>query len=254
MNLAIFEGQFPNLSSCQKYCLEKNRASRNEEFPERKWHDRQIDLFHSQKNGINTRSETITSYLLQGSNHKIVDIGGGTGWLYEKLSGKFDSEFTYLLVETERSLKTFESIHRKRERKNNFAIMSSEEFKTEKENVSASVIYINSVLQYMQDPILSITEFVSPPPRETLIFDDLVISTTGDFWSCQRYYGHLVPYHFLNLSQFISQIEGIGYKLVSNSEYPASFSSGWDFKIDLLNEFIELDKPISLIFEYAEWK
>ena len=247
MNSAIFEGQFLDLPSCQRYCLEKNRATGHEEYPEKTWQDRQTSIFHSQKIGIDTRSESITSYLPKGLKHRVVDIGGGSGWLYEKLTAKFDSEFTYLLVETKRSLKTFESIHRFRESKNNFAISSSEEFKTK--TLSASVIYINSVLQYVPNPIEFIADIVSRTQPGNLIFNDLVISVTGDFWSSQRYYGHLVPYHFLNLNDFISQIEGLGYKLALNAEYGASFSSGWDFKIDLLNVSIELDKPRSLIFK-----
>jgi putative methyltransferase (TIGR04325 family) len=105
------------------------------------------------------------------------------------------------------------------------------------------------VLQYIDDPIRKINEILSVYPTSTIIFDDLVNSQLEDFWTCQRFYGHLVPYHFLNLPEFINSITSLGFHLVQKDNYLPTFSEGWDFRVEDFGESIALDIPKTLIFQ-----
>jgi putative methyltransferase (TIGR04325 family) len=220
-----------------------------EVFPEEIWKLRQLSLLQNPSQGSEVRLESITEYFPKNSNPEILDFGGGSGWLFEKLDNFFEGGISYTLVETKQSLETFDFLHEDRRTRNNFKALSIDNLIFQESDRTDLVIYFNSVLQYIENPIKVITELLSLFPAKTLVFDDLINSELEDFWSCQRYYGHLVPYHFLKLDHFINQTKSLSFDLVENKDYKPSFSDKWMYKVDYNYKEYDLDQPRTLIFE-----
>jgi putative methyltransferase (TIGR04325 family) len=245
----IFENKFQSYSECLDYCNFKNKKDGIESFPEEVWKSRQLRLFKNPSQGSEVRLESITEYFPQSCNLEILDFGGGSGWLFEKLDKLCKRNINYTLIETTHSLETFDFLHEDRRKLSNFKALSMNNLKFRDSKSNESVIYVNSVLQYIENPVVAITEVLSLFPARVLILDDFINSELEDFWSCQRYYGHLVPYHFLNLQSFINQIQSLSFDLSVNKEYRPSFSDKWLYKVNFNDLDYDLDQPRTLIFE-----
>ena len=249
MGEAIFLGKFKKYLECFQYCSAKNHESGNIQFPERIWRERQILQFGEQSSGQDYRSESISNFLRADTLYHILDFGGGSGWLFEKIQSVHSEKFEYCLVETNESLQLFADLHEGRRGVGNFMALNLDQLSTRQFSAAENVLYINSVLQYIKEPIRKIEEILSVYLASTIIFDDLANCERDNFWTCQRYYGHLVPYHFLNLPELISSISGLGFSLVEQNNYTPSFSDGWDFRVENLGESISFDNPKTLIFK-----
>ena len=152
------------------------------------------------------------------------------------------------MLETPESLELFKDINTARAAFVNFTATNLDQFGVQDISVGESILYINSVLLYIEDPIRQIEKILNIYPATTIIFDDLVNCEKDDFWSCQRYYDHLVPAHFLNLSEFIDSISGLGFHLTQKADYEPVFSKGWEYRVDNFGESIYPDRPKSLVF------
>jgi putative methyltransferase (TIGR04325 family) len=251
MGEAIFLGKFKNYLECQKWCHSKNEESERTVFPQDIWRRRQMEELEKQRSGRGNRSESISKALNIDTFYNIVDFGGGSGWLFEKIKSIQATNFHYYLIETAESLQTFENINEQRKAFTNFMAASLAEFEKQDLTLGKNILYINSVLQYIEEPIKQIENILKVYPSSTIIFDDLVNSKKDDFWSCQRYYDYLVPYHFVNLSKFIDSISQLGFRITKEVDYDHTFSDGWECRIDNFGEEIDLDSPKSLIFDHS---
>lgn len=218
------------------------------QFPQDIWQQRQLREFDRQKFGQENRSETISNFLKNDTFYNILDFGGGSGWLFDRLQSVFVGDFQYYLLETSESLEVFEDVNTTRTAFANFTATSLDQLGSEIFRFGVNILYINLVLQYIEDPIKKIEKLLNIYPAITIIFDDLVNCETDDFWSCQRYYDHLVPYHFLNLNDFIDSVSGLGFHVIQKVDYKPVFSNGWDYRVDNLGESIYPDRPKSLVF------
>jgi putative methyltransferase (TIGR04325 family) len=248
MGEAIFLGKFESYLECRQKCSSQNEESGSTQFPKDIWRERQLQEFDKQRSGQDNRSETISSFLKIDSFYHILDFGGGSGWLFDRIQSVYAGSFQYYLLETTESLEVFQDINTSRAALVNFTATSLEQFGSQNLSVGESILYINSVLQYIEDPIKQIEKLLNIYPANTIIFDDLVNFESDDFWSCQRYYDHLVPYHFLNLSDFIDSVSRLGFHLIRKVDYEPVFSTGWDCRVDNFGESIFPDRPKSIIF------
>jgi putative methyltransferase (TIGR04325 family) len=248
MGEAIFLGKFKNYLECRQKCDSQNEDSGRTQFPKDIWRQRQLQEFDKQRSGQDKRSETISKFLKIDTFYNILDFGGGSGWLFERIQSVYAGSFQYYLLETPESLELFEDINTVRAALMNFTATSLDQFGIQDLSVGESILYINSVLLYIEDPIRQIEKILNIYPATTIIFDDLVNCEKDDFWSCQRYYDHLVPAHFLNLSEFIDSVSGLGFHLTQKVNYEPVFSKGWECRVDNFGESIYPDRPKSLVF------
>ena len=251
---SIFGGKFSNFFDCLSYCLKMNTTSNNLYFPEKIWKDRQVAFLERQKKGLDSRFESILLHLPKQERFQIFDVGGGSGWLFEKLIENFEDKFTYYLLETEKSLEIFSEIHAERITRKNFKLISSEKYRHQSIESDNLFVYVNSVLQYVDNPIHFLAKIVNAAPAVKLVFDDFQNSSTQEYWSCQRYYGHLFPCHFLKVDDFINKIEKLGYKLIINEPYNQTFTSGWNYTIADAGEILIPERSRTLIFENSAMK
>jgi putative methyltransferase (TIGR04325 family) len=250
MGEAIFLGKFESYLECHQKCSAKNEESGSTQFPKDIWRQRQLQEFDKQRTGQYNRSQTISNFLKIDTFYNILDFGGGSGWLFDRIQSVYAGRFQYYLLETDESLEVFEDINNSRAALVNFTATNLDQFSNSNLSVGENILYINSVLQYIEDPIKQIEKLLNVYPANTIIFDDLVNFESDDFWSCQRYYDHLVPYHFLNLFDFIDSVSRLGFHLIRKVDYEPVFSTGWDCRVDNFGESIFPDRPKSLAFAH----
>jgi putative methyltransferase (TIGR04325 family) len=81
-------------------------------------------------------------------------------------------------------------------------------------------LYCNSVLQYFgtNDVFLSLIERTQP---EFILLDDLVAGNAKDFFTVQLFRGSAIPYRFLGLQPLLSDLEAVGYFVLTRHPYAA---------------------------------
>ncbi len=238
MSNYIFQECFSTYEQAFDFCEKSNIGKK---FPADVWQVRQLEFLRKSRLGISPRAESISEILAKEKDLKIVDFGGGSGWLFQYLKALGYDANCLAIVETDESISWFN-------KGNIDSVWKTNKELTELElNGQKEVFYSNSCIQYV-DKIEPFLGLILKKPWTYLILEDIPNLENRDIWTCQNYYGYLSPYHFFNINSLISLIENFGFKLTLNSEYQVTYPADWRYLIEEKDSVIAPEMSRTLIF------
>ena len=122
------------------------------------------------------------------------------------------------------------------------------------ENKICNVMHVGSALQYIDDYKLFIQELANTKPRYFL-FSDVFAGEIPTFVTGEHYFDSVIPFRFFNLSELVTLIEKMGYRLILKTEYDRTMVGQRDpLPLDSLPEIYRLKYSHHLLFkETCRW-
>lgn len=165
----------------------------------------EIPFFHKQRN-LNL-AMVVGTLLSQRKKIKILDFGGGLGigylTLLESLPLLVD-KINYEIVDIPEICKVGNDLFKNDNKINFFSSLEKSE--------EVDIIYTSSCIQYVDSWKEILNEFSKIQPGY-LLFSDLFISKQESFVALQNYYESKIPHWFINLEEFLHELELIRYEL-----------------------------------------
>jgi putative methyltransferase (TIGR04325 family) len=174
------------------------------------WILKEIDAGKTPFCGHEALGVLASTLVLKKKEISIVDFGGGlgTGFLQLLCSLPKDTQIRYFIVDEEKMCEKGRSLFRGW---NNLAFGSE---LTEKQINNTDIIYINSVLQYIEN-YASVLQKLVALGAEFILFDRLAAGNNPYFVSRQlNAPGQALPYMFLNIAEFRSLLSQYGYRVI----------------------------------------
>lgn len=241
-NESIFKGQFTNELEALKYVNENPQIESTSEIV---WKKRQEDFFGLASEGRPPRWLSFVDLPLISEIDRIVDFGGGSGWLELVLKKYLNRDITYINIETKKSISMFQ---------NN--ILSTpiviDDLLTHNHSQCEhpALLYSNSVIQY-PGALDDLFKIIKHCEFEYIVLDDIPISNANNFITLQKYYDSLNLYYFFNPNNLIIELAKLGYKLDRKMNYPNVYPDDWKYQIDPIERetpIVKLLDPVSLHF------
>ena len=241
-------GIFSNPTS--RNLIRKTRKS--EVWESERWVSRQKRFLELALLGNYEReSLLLDTNLLESVSGTVIDFGGGSGWLYHKIE-KMDFDLSeYINVESV-------DLHTNCQHdKNNYVFKElGASMSSLKQNPGTVILYLNSVLQYLENNS-KLAELVRDLSPTCLILEDVTFSSSDEFFAEQLYYDTTIPYRFVSEKSLISTLESVGLGLSRRVMYKRNIAEGYsyDFSVEVADfnigetvslEFIRLN-PVTLI-------
>ena len=118
---------------------------------------------------------------------RILDFGGGMGLMYLMTCNEVPGTYNYLVIENSEICQTARML---------FEDDSRIQFQSQiPENCEMDIVYVNSVMQYIDNWEALIPKLLEVSPKY-ILFDDLYAGDIPNFISLQRYYESLIPHRF----------------------------------------------------------
>ena len=218
---AIWLGMFDSWQSCADYSQHLTTATTEvSAFTTDRWVRRQEAMYLSATKGDFPRATSLPPVVEMTGEHKIYDFGGGSGWGIELLSEVSLSNLSaYIVIEQPKFVERL-NIKTSRSKKLTFCSLSDV---YESSNSSSGLLYANSALQYLSsdEEIHSLIQKTRP---NWILIDDLQVSTGGEFFSLQKYYGQFIPCRFYSPSKLCDFLKTLGYLQVFCFPYEKRYS------------------------------
>jgi len=228
----FFELENSDLGQASSYNLDKISTA----FSQEKWLIRQSEFFEMSLNGELPRNSNLPIFTFLNSRERILDIGGGSGWV----SNLLHKDCVYRNLEN----KDIQEFFSNRYNISSRFISDASEIITYK----PSMVYANSVVQYFTKIADFINLVVIAQPLHVLL-DDLYLSERGSFYSLQRYYETYIPTFFPFAEEFISMFKEISYDVVFDFPFLITNNKDLRIAIDLHDEESEfLEPPRTILF------
>jgi putative methyltransferase (TIGR04325 family) len=201
------------------------------------WVNKQVSRLGSLNDGIdiiNVRNDLLIENIKP--NMKVLDVGGslGTSWV----SVKDVENIKYTIVEN----KMIVDAGRKH-------IPNIDFFTEVPTDTVYDIVYIRTSLQYMDDwksTLYDITE----NRNKTLLFKHTALGDFPTFATIQNWYGHEIPYWFINFNEFNDILIERGYELTMKRDCESFKDSKdhWD-SIQNYPEKYRIDKTLDIKYE-----
>lgn len=219
--MEIFQGKFESLETALR---EQKFLNPNDAFSTERWKSRQQLFLDMSREGISPRHSSLVRFLEENEQIEIIlDIGGGSGWIFHLLRAKIQRPLTYINLEIkeicDQFSKEFKEAHLVQ-----FVDSWESIFRLEK----ISLVYSNSTLQYISDEIF-FENFKKINQPQYIVLDDFIATGSQSYWTLQNYYGNFIPYCFRNLNEFNQKLLEQGYSVVSAEDYPQTLAAGFDY-------------------------
>ncbi|ASY10025.1 methyltransferase domain-containing protein [Candidatus Planktophila lacus] len=219
--MEIFQGKFESLETALR---EQKFINPSDAFSTERWKTRQQLFLDMSREGISPRHSSLVRFLEENEQIEIVlDIGGGSGWIFHLLRARIQRPLTYINLEIKEICDEF-SKEFKETHLVQFVDSWEPIFRLEK----ISLVYSNSTLQYISDEIF-FENFKKIHHPQYLVLDDFIATSSQSYWTLQNYYGNFIPYCFRNLNEFNQKLLAQGYSVVSAEDYPQTLASGFDY-------------------------
>ena len=222
----VFEFKFTDFSAVNALAQELN-ATGSLAFQSKNWLTKQNNILMETRRG-NFKRLTFMPFIASILDvKKIIDFGGGSGWVFETLGDSVKEKIEkYLVIENTESCEFFANKYFGEK------IQFSTVVDLEKNNLfhSVDILYLNSVMQYLEslDQFNILVDFYSP---EYILIDDLVVSPAEEFFSLQEYYGIKIPYRFSDIDKIHSSMSARKYTELVNIQYGINIDLDYEFKI-----------------------
>lgn len=206
-------------------------------FMSEQWKRRQIEMFKDALAGKRPRITTLQLHLNTLMKAEVIDLGGGSGWLYSLLMTDFKNVIVnYVNLELPSTIQAFSSLH-----KNSAHYKWESDLKLIGKTEVYRILYSNSCIQYFPDNKMLYSSLETLQP-DKVVFDDLMLMDGPGWFSLQNYYGYLQVNRFFGKEEFIICLEKSGYELESIEPYPVEFNRKMNPKV-MMSRGLELDKP-----------
>ena len=200
----------------------------SETYSSSRWLERQENMLRLAREGNVPRPSSLLDQDLLHAPSEILDIGGGSGWLFECLKKSYGGRNiqNYTVLEIPVICEHFT---------NHFLPTEPIRFISKIDEVEQSrfeVMYFNSSLQYLSD--LDLLEFKGLRNKPNyVVIDDLPLTEESTFYSNQLYYGSYINIRFINRTDLNSVLEGSGYELISENQFITIISDAYAWAIEL---------------------
>ena len=200
------------------------------------WMKRQQRFYELSLLGQMPRHSNLPLILSLRPNSRVLDIGGGSGWIFNILGQ--NSNYKNLEIDSVREFFSKEYNSASRYISNKREIIT---FKPE-------ILYANSVLQYLTSE-KEFEEIVLMGNPQHILLDDLYLTEEEDFFSLQRYYGKFIPTIILSSTRLEEALENLGYSLLLDISFHVSHTSEMRMEIELSDGGIEgIAPPRTMMF------
>lgn len=137
----------------------------------------------------------------------IIDLGGGSGWLYDVLKLSVDLQHlrSYLIIELPEVCDYFGPLH---SAPVSYAI-------TTDSGSTADILHVGSALQYIPDSNLH--SLISEVRPNVVLIEDFFATDSPKFFTIQNYYSSQIIVEIRNYKHFISMMDGLLYSLVCDT-------------------------------------
>jgi putative methyltransferase (TIGR04325 family) len=215
----IFQGKFESFDTAliaQKY------LNTNDAFCSERWKSRQQLFLDMSREGISPRHSSLLRFLEENEQiETILDIGGGSGWIFNLLRAKNQRPLTYVNLEIREICNEFSK---------EFNDVKFVHFVDSWESIfnlkEISLVYSNSTLQYIPNETF-FDNFKKINQPEYFVLDDFIATNSESYWTLQNYYGNFIPYCFRNLIEFNQNLLEQGYSVISVEDYPQTLAAGF---------------------------
>ena len=208
-----------------------------------RWVSRQKNFLELARLGkFERESILLESLLSRTESNTVIDFGGGSGWLYHKLESMNFQFDTYINVE---SMNLHENCKHQVE-KYNFINLNSE-LSLLKDYPGTKVLYLNSVLQYLENDN-KLFELLNNCSPTHLVLEDVTLSEGNEFFALQLYYETKIPYRFVDEQRLISTIERAGMCLSRKISYPRHIADGFTYDFDEADAGFQIGHTVSFEF------
>lgn len=188
------------------------------------------------------RPTTLPLVLAGRPNKLVVDLGGGSGWVYPLLQHLGLTPARYVVLELPEVASYFQAhpisgVEYK-------SIESSDLFL----NPPIDFLYCNSSLQYMSDNSPLLRQIQTLNPSVLLIDEFLWTSGSEDWFSIQQNSLRKVVARFASLTKIVSEVSSLGLKLVWSGSFGAGHA-GYEFpKMSNFEPELKIDHAKTLLF------
>jgi putative methyltransferase (TIGR04325 family) len=235
-NQNIFYGKYDSFDFAISEMKNRNAEVGKEVFLSDRWRNRQRTFMDMAQDGVSPRFSTLPSFI---ANHEdidlILDIGGGSGWVFYLLNAMTKRSLTYINFELREICEEFSK---------EFSNIEDVHFVDSWELIfdikEISIIYSNSTMQYISD-VNFFENFKKIKKPKYIVFDDLIVTNFKSYWTLQNYYGVFIPYCFRNLEEFNLKLVEQGYSIVSVEDYRQTLSPGYIYGDERM--------PITIIYQ-----
>lgn len=219
--MQIFQGKFDSLETALK---EQKFLNPNDAFSSERWKTRQQLFLDMSREGVSPRHSSLLRFLEDNEQiETILDIGGGSGWIFHLLRAKIQKTLAYVNLEIKEMCDEFSK---------EFEDTNLVKFVDSWDSISSiekiSLVYSNSTLQYISDESF-FENFKKVNQPQYLVLDDFIATSSQSYWTLQNYYGNFIPYCFRNLNEFNQKLFAHGYSVVSAEDYPQTLAAGFDY-------------------------
>ena len=186
-------------------------------FSSEKWLKRCLDHLRTyrekveqDKNSLPPRQCILPNIIGLIHAKRIVDWGGGSGWVWDFTKNSIVCDFVeeYLIIENKELIELLKS-----QNLHDHPVSLTDEIKN---RIETDVFYTNSTLQYVDDD--EFLKVFGKIKSTILIFEDF-LGNVNDFWTLQKYNDQQIPVKFRNVNKFIQLIRGYKYSLISSTPY-----------------------------------
>ncbi len=217
--MKIFQGKFESLENA---LIEQKFLNTNDAFCSERWKSRQQLFLDMSREGISPRHSSLLSFLEENEQIEIIlDIGGGSGWIFHLIRAKIQKPLTYFNLEIREICDEFS-----KEFKDTKLVQFVDSWESIFSLKEISLVYSNSTLQYISDEAF-FENFNKIKQPEYLVLDDFIATNSKSYWTLQNYYGNFIPYCFRNLNEFNQRLLEQGYSVISVEDYPQTLAAGF---------------------------
>lgn len=230
----VFQWQFSNYSDANLF-LQKHGKYLTP-YESNRWINRQKEFLNKASHGILPRESTLVTYLTSNNCSSLLEIGGGSGWLFEYgiKNDILPADFRFYILELPLVCDYFQRLHEDSRLK---YLKSLEDLNSQE----VEVIYANSVFQYLPN-LDSLIEIMDKFKPSKLIIDEFPLSSTDYFVSAQKYYDDFLVVTFHTMLMFEELLESMNYRIESVVETSPQISNLFSWEITL-DEFSRIKAP-----------
>ena len=240
--ISLFDGVFDSLEMAKNEITTNKQNLINDLESKIKWIEKQKFLLAAAQSGKIIRNFNLINFISLNENFRILDFGGGIGWGFH-ITTQYCDNLIYYILDTSESNDTFEIFWSKNKKKPLFI----SDYKNIKHDID--IIYVNSVLQYLEniEEFFDLIRFLSP---KKIVLDEVVYSTSQEFYTLQNHWNTKIPYRFISLSYLIENIKNLGYEILSKELSPINLPNNvsWNIKVSSV-EVIEPKFPLNIVFD-----
>lgn len=244
MTSPVWRGSFDTASEAE--WAESNNSRRV--FELEGWSRRQSDLASHTSRLLRdggwegARPSTLPIVLAGRSGELVVDLGGGSGWVYLLLKHLGLTPKQYIVLELPAVANYFQA----------HPISGVEYRSIESSDLSLNspidILYSNSTLQYMSDNYPLLHQIKNLKPKILLIDELLWASGSEDWFTLQQNSLQQVVARFASLPRLVSEVSNLGLSLVWSGSFGIGHT-GYEFpKMSNFEPELKIDHAKTLLF------